>query len=96
MTKRRIHQNPTALLESGSFRPIVYSAGVAGLGSAVVFKTSAIDHSATPPFNQINDLIDMGDDHIPVVCVQRNRAPGNSLIQAQRGSRTHPERKADR
>lgn len=47
----------------------------------MVFKTSAIDHSATPPRNQINDLADLGDDHIPVVCVQRNRAPGNDLIQ---------------
>lgn len=72
----RIHQNPTALLETGSFRPSVYSAGLAGLGNAVVFKTSAIDHSATPPRNQINGLADLGNDHIPVVCVQRNRAPG--------------------
>ena len=48
---------------------------------AAVFKTSAIDLSATPPANQINGLVDLGDDHIPVVCVQRNRAVGNGLIQ---------------
>lgn len=70
------------MLETGSFRPIVYSAGLVVSGNAVVFKTSAIDRSATPPGNQINDLADLGDDHIPVVCVERNRAAGNDLIHA--------------
>jgi hypothetical protein len=37
------------MLETGSFRPSVYSADLAGLGSAVVFKTSALNHSAIPP-----------------------------------------------
>lgn len=60
---------------------------------AVVFKTSAINHSAIPPFNQINDLIDMGDDHIPVVYVQRNRAAGNGLIQVQSTLSTNTGRK---
>lgn len=70
------------MTETGSFRPFVYSAGLAGYGDTAVFKTSAIVLSAIPPANQINDLIDLGDDHIPVVCVQRNRATGNGLIQA--------------
>jgi len=33
----------------GSFRPSVYSAGLAGYGDTAVFKTSALNHSAIPP-----------------------------------------------
>jgi hypothetical protein len=51
------------------------------LHKALVFKTSAIVRSAIPPTNQINGLVDLGDDHIPVVCVQRNRATGNNPAQ---------------
>lgn len=37
------------MIETGSFRPSVYSAGLAGIGEALVFKTSALNHSAIPP-----------------------------------------------
>ena len=46
MLADRIHQNPIALLKSGSFRPFVCFDVEAGHGNTVVFKTNALNHSA--------------------------------------------------
>jgi hypothetical protein len=74
----RIHQNPTALLKTGSFRPFVYSAGLAGYGDTAVFKTSALNHSAIPPTARIpmtgKRILSSGANQTKPARIRKNRA----------------------
>ena len=82
------------MTETGSFRPIVYSAGVAGLGSAVVFKTSALNHSAIPPHgNHSGKSFRKRAIYGPFA--GSATAPVADLIQAIAASGTYSERKAN-
>jgi hypothetical protein len=76
----RIHQNPIALLKSGSFRPSVYSAGLAGHGDTAVFKTSAIGLSAIPPRGNHSGK-SFRERAIYRPFAWSATAPGNGLIQ---------------
>lgn len=78
----RIHQNPTALIKSGSFRPSQYLESEAGHGKAVVFKTSALNHSAISPTARIpmtdKRILSSGRASLQTARIRKNdaRIPG--------------------
>jgi len=85
----RIHQNAGVLLETGSFRPIVCLETEAALAKAVVFKTSALNHSAIPPTARIpmtgKRILSSGRDQTKAARIRKNRGRIPGALEAVDG-----------